>query len=136
MSQRTFLSVGTWVAITLTFWVIAWVLAESIPVFNDLLALISALFASWYALSYTNTFQFTLTDYNRFTYGLSGVFWLFLNKGQYFKNWKKSCLTIINFLIFLLGGAIFGIGLYASGKAIHDDAGKSASWSCANNVGG
>jgi hypothetical protein len=77
-----------------------------------------------------------VADYNRFTYGLSGVFWLFLNHGAYFKNWKKACLTIINFFIFLLGAAIFGIGLYASGKAIHDDSGKSASWSCANNVGG
>ena len=48
MSQRTFLSVGTWVAITLTMWIIAWIIAESIPVFNDLLSLISALFASWY----------------------------------------------------------------------------------------
>lgn len=47
MSQRTFLSVGTWIAITLTMWVIAWIIAESIPVFNDLLGLISALFASW-----------------------------------------------------------------------------------------
>ena len=118
MSQRTLLSVGSWVAIILTMWVIAWILAESIPVFNDLLGLISALFASW------------------FTYGLSGIFWLFLNHGGYFKNWKKSCLTIVNSLIVLLGAAIFGIGLYASGKAIHDDAGKSASWSCANNVGG
>lgn len=74
--------------------------------------------------------------HSRFTYGLSGVFWLFLNKGQWFSNWKKSCLTVLNFLIFLLGAAICGIGLYASGKSIHDDAGKGAgSWSCANNVG-
>lgn len=40
MHKRTFLSVGTWVAIALTLWVIAWVIAESIPVFNDLLSLI------------------------------------------------------------------------------------------------
>ena len=118
MQKRTWFSLGTWIAITLTMWFIAWIIAESIPVFNDLLALISALFASW------------------FTYGLSGVFWQFLNYGQWFKNWKKACLTIINFLIFCLGAAMCGIGLYASGKAIHDDAGKASSWSCANNVGG
>lgn len=113
MSQRTWLSLGSWIAIILTMWVLAWIIAESIPVFNDLLGLISALFASW------------------FTYGLSGVFWLFLNKGQYFKNWKKSCLTVLNSLIFLLGAVICGVGLYASGKSIHDDSGKGSSWSCA-----
>ncbi|KAK5173159.1 uncharacterized protein LTR77_003281 [Saxophila tyrrhenica] len=120
MSQRTWLSLGSWVLITLILWIIAWIIAESIPVFNDLLGLISALFASW------------------FTYGLSGVFWLFLNKGHYFDNWKKGCLTVINVLIFWLGAAICVIGLYASGKAIHDSSasGAGGSWSCANNVGG
>jgi hypothetical protein len=52
MSQRTWLSVGTWIAITLTMWVIAWIIAESIPVFEDLLALISSLFASWYVTNF------------------------------------------------------------------------------------
>ena len=47
MSQKTFLSIGVWLAITLTLWVIAWIIAESIPDFNDLLALISSLFAAW-----------------------------------------------------------------------------------------
>lgn len=40
MHKRTVLSVGSWVAITLVLWVIAWVIAEAIPVFNDLLSLI------------------------------------------------------------------------------------------------
>lgn len=47
MSKRTWLSVGSWAGITLILWVIAWIIAESIPVFNDLLALISSLFAAW-----------------------------------------------------------------------------------------
>jgi hypothetical protein len=47
MSKNTWLAVGSWVGIILTLWVVAWVIAESIPVFNDLLALISSLFASW-----------------------------------------------------------------------------------------
>jgi hypothetical protein len=49
MSKRTWLSLGSWILITLILWVVAWIIAESIPVFNDLLGLISALFASWYA---------------------------------------------------------------------------------------
>lgn len=40
MHQRNFLSIGSWVGIGFLIWTIAWVIAESIPVFNDLLSLI------------------------------------------------------------------------------------------------
>lgn len=40
MHQNSFLAIGTWVAIALSVWVVAWVIAESIPVFNELLSLI------------------------------------------------------------------------------------------------
>lgn len=38
--QNSFLAIGSWVAIALGVWVVAWVIAESIPVFNELLSLI------------------------------------------------------------------------------------------------
>jgi hypothetical protein len=114
MSSRSFISIGTWVLITLVFWILSFIIAESIPSFNNLLGLITALFASW------------------FTYGMSGIFWLFLNKGQYGKNVKKMFLTALNIVIVAIGAAVCGIGLYASGKAIHDD-NSGASWSCADN---
>jgi hypothetical protein len=115
MSKRTPLAVGSWLAITLTLWVIAWIIAESIPNFNDLLALISSLFASW------------------FTYGISGILWIFLNHGQYFKNWRKVCLTLVNTLLVGMGFAICGIGLYASGFSIHKEA-SGSSWTCESNA--
>ncbi|KAL2404261.1 DnaJ-like protein subfamily C member 7-like protein [Exophiala dermatitidis] len=115
MSQRTWLSVGTWLAITLTMWLLAWIIAESIPNFNDLLALISSLFAAW------------------FTYGISGVFWLFINKGQYTRNWRKICLTVANVLLFAMGAAICGMGLYASGTAISKEP-TGSSWTCKSNA--
>ncbi|KAL6240689.1 hypothetical protein RBB50_012399 [Rhinocladiella similis] len=115
MSKRTLLSVGSWLAITLTIWVIAWIIAESIPNFNDLLALISSLFAAW------------------FTYGISGIFWLFMNWGQYTKNWRKISLTVVNLFLFGMGAGICGMGLYASGYAIHNEPGGS-SWTCASNA--
>ncbi|EME39842.1 hypothetical protein DOTSEDRAFT_178667 [Dothistroma septosporum NZE10] len=113
--EKTWTGVGSWTAIIAILWIIAWVIAESIPVFNDLNSLIVALFVSW------------------FTYGIAGVFWLFMNYGKWFSNWKKTCLFVLNSFIFLLGGVICGVGLYATGKAIHDDTGKGASWSCADN---
>jgi Transmembrane amino acid transporter protein len=48
---------GLWIAINGTLWLAAWLIAEGVPVFNDLLGLTSALFASW------------------FTFGLSGCMW-------------------------------------------------------------
>lgn len=68
----------------------------------------------------------------RFSYGMSGIFWLFLNWGHYTRNWKKMALTLLNLFVVAMGAAVCGIGLYASGKAIHDESGSS-SWSCADN---
>lgn len=53
MHQRSFLATGTWVAIGLTTWTVAWVIAESIPVFNELLSLISSLFGSWFSCKFS-----------------------------------------------------------------------------------
>ena len=86
----------------------------SIPDFNDLLALISSLFAAW------------------FTYGISGIFWLFINKGRYTKTPLKIFLTCVNVGMFLLGLAICGMGLYASGYSIHKSNSKD-SWSCVSS---
>ncbi|KAL1637241.1 T-complex protein 1 subunit eta [Diplodia intermedia] len=105
MHSRTWLGFGGWAAITLVIWVIAWVIAESIPNFNTLLGLISSIFASW------------------FTYGLSGIFWLFINwdgsgkKGMagWFAGGKKSALAVLNLVIVAIGAAVMGLGLYASG---------------------
>ncbi|KAG2416796.1 hypothetical protein HFD88_008012 [Aspergillus terreus] len=116
MHQRSLVSFGSWVLIGLILWTIAWIIAEAIPVFNNLLSLITALFASW------------------FTYGLSGIFWLFLNWGKYTASPRKMFLTVVNLIIVGIGGCLCGLGLYVSGKAIHDDP-SSASFSCANNAG-
>ncbi|KAJ6092438.1 hypothetical protein N7467_004407 [Penicillium canescens] len=115
MHKRDLTAVGSWIAIALTCWVIAWIIADAIPVFSDLLSLISSLFASW------------------FSYGLGGVYWLHINKGKWFCSPRKIFLTIVNVLIILIGGCMCGLGLYVSGKAIHDDA-SSNSFSCASNA--
>ena len=46
LNSKGAIATGSWIGIVLTCWLIAWIIAESIPVFNDLLSLISALFAS------------------------------------------------------------------------------------------
>lgn len=88
MSRKSIKSYGMWALITLGLWVAAWIIAEAIPEFNDLLGLISSLFSSW------------------FTYGLSGVFWLHLNRGRWFESKRKIALTVLNTIIVLIGGLI------------------------------
>ncbi|KAJ5757285.1 uncharacterized protein N7511_007467 [Penicillium nucicola] len=115
MHQRSLLATGTWIAIGLATWTIAWIIAESIPVFNELLSLISALFGSW------------------FSYGLPAIFWFVLNRGQWFSSPRKIMLTIVNLVILGIACAICGLGLWVSGQAINESSSK-ASWTCANNA--
>ncbi|GIC92691.1 neutral amino acid permease [Aspergillus udagawae] len=113
--KRDWVAVSSWVAIALSLWIIAWIIAEAIPVFSNLLSLIVALFASW------------------FTYGLSGIFWLHLNWGKYTASPRKIFLTVVNLFCLVFGAGLCGLGLYVSGKAIHDNP-SSASFSCANTA--
>lgn len=53
MKKRSFYSIGSWVAITFVLWVIAWIIAEAIPVFNDLLSLIVSELQCWGSLGLT-----------------------------------------------------------------------------------
>ncbi|RAK94301.1 amino acid transporter [Aspergillus costaricaensis CBS 115574] len=115
MHERTLLSIGSWVAIGLISWVVAWVIAESIPVFNNLLSLITALFGCWFA------------------YGFPAIFWFTLNKGQWFASTKKIFLTVSNTFILAMAITLCGLGLYVSGDAISKDSGSGV-WTCANNA--
>ena len=134
MHQKTARAYGSWVLICAVLWIVAWIIAEGVPVFNDLLGLTSALFASW------------------FTFGLSGMFWLHMNKGKWFQGWKKVVLFVINVINVLIGLSIvsfvpdshisFGfandmsssmqcvIGLYASGKSISINTVHTKPFSC------
>lgn len=114
MHQRSWKSIGLWLGLGVSCWIVAWIIAEAIPVFSDLNSLISALFASW------------------FSYGLSGVYWLHLNAGQWFASPRKIALTVLNVAIVFFGLALCVLGLYASGTAIHDDT-SSASFSCSSS---
>ncbi|KAL8817011.1 MAG: hypothetical protein Q9223_004081 [Gallowayella weberi] len=116
MSKQTWGSFLPWAIIVLLLWTVAWVIAEAIPVFNHLLGLSSALFASW------------------FTYGLSGVFWLYLSHGRYRESKKKMALSALNMCIVCIGLIMCVLGLYASGTAIAAEAKSSnGSFSCADN---
>ncbi|KAL2843911.1 transmembrane amino acid transporter protein-domain-containing protein [Aspergillus pseudoustus] len=116
MTQRSVLSYGTWVLIVLFLWTTAWIIANAIPVFNDLLNLLAAAFGTW------------------FSFGLEGLFWLHMNRAEYFQSARSIALTSLNVFLVGLCCVMCGMGLWASGKSISLSA-KSAhgAFSCADN---
>lgn len=114
MHRRDLTSYGTWVLIGLTCWIIAWIIADAIPVFSDLLSLISSLFASWFScMCYLPRMAFSVVpDANSsIADGLGGVYWLHINRGQWFSSPRKIFLSIVNVCIVLIGGCMVGYHL-------------------------
>lgn len=149
MHKRTFKSIGTWVAIVTTLWILSWIIASAIPVFGNLLSLIVALFASWF------TCKAPLPQRSPHWYSHSGSRpeWLFLAfpvLGPMVRVPEEDLLDYCQFYYYRyrgLSGKLYssalcfplanstqcGVGLYVTGKAIHDSE-KSQAFSCANNA--
>jgi hypothetical protein len=85
-----------WLGIGTTFWILAFILANAIPLFHSILSVSAALFVSW------------------FTFGISGVMWLFLNWDVQFHGWRKTSLSLLNWTIIALTLFANGVGLWAS----------------------
>ena len=96
ITDRSVKSWSTWVVCVTVYWILVWVLSNAIPIFDSILAISSATTIAW------------------FTFGLSAVFWLHLNKGSYFANWKKTLLTILNVLLIVQSLFMNAAGLWSS----------------------
>ncbi|KAK5138476.1 hypothetical protein LTR08_000062 [Meristemomyces frigidus] len=86
-----------WVALVAIITLIAWVVAEAIPFFSDLLGICSALFISGFSFYFPALFWFGL-----------------VKKGKWYQGWHNISLSIVNGLVFLIGITILGCGTYAS----------------------
>ena len=113
--RRTKLSGVTWVAIVVSLWALSTIIAESIPVFNSLLGIVAAIFASW------------------FSFGLPGVFWFWMHWGDFFSSKRQMARFAGNVLLFITGLLICVLGLWASVQAIATER-VTKPWSCASNA--
>ncbi len=114
--RRTKLSNISWFGITFGIWLLAMIIAESIPVFNSLLGLVSALFVSW------------------FSYGLPGIFWLWMHHGNYFNKGKAQMARFFgNVMLLVVGALLCVLGLWAAIEAIADEK-LTKPWACASNA--
>lgn len=88
---------AVWIGILIVQIIIAWVVAEAIPFFGDLLGIISSLFSSG------------------FTFYFPALFWFQLIKeGPWYRGWKNITLSVLNAMCFLIGIAVLGCGTYSS----------------------
>ncbi|KAL9097262.1 MAG: hypothetical protein Q9165_000689 [Trypethelium subeluteriae] len=107
VNQRSVRSYASWMAMLAGGWALAWVLAEAIPDFHHFLAFISALFNGWFMLA------------------IPAMFWFYMHKGAYFRNWKRVFGFVVNTVVLTIGLMIFVIGMYTSGVALaHGEGGK------------
>ncbi|EEY19358.1 aromatic and neutral aliphatic amino acid permease [Verticillium alfalfae VaMs.102] len=114
--RRTRLSTIWWLLITLSVWGLGMVIAESIPIFNNLLGLVSAAFASW------------------FSFGLPGIFWLWMHYGNWFTNWKQRCRFAATSLLLVVGIVLCVLGLWVSIESIANGGAGSQPWTCESNA--
>ena len=100
--------------------IIAWLTAEAIPVFDNLLGIISSLFSSG------------------FTFYFPALFWFCLIKdGSWYRGWRNITLSILNAVLLAIGVIIFVAGTYASVQGIviqHNNGNIGAPFTCSANV--
>lgn len=100
---------GVWIGLLVIQVLIAWVVAEAIPFFSDLLGIISALFISGFSFYFPALFWFML-----------------IKEGKWNAGWKNICLSILNALCLIIGVIILGCGTYASVQDIVDQYSKGS----------
>jgi amino acid transporter len=88
---------AVWIFSVTLFWVVVWILANAIPVFNSLLNISSSLLLSW------------------FTWGVTVLFWFHLNwHGRWRSSGKKLATAAFNVFIMVLVFFMMIPGMYAS----------------------
>lgn len=107
---------AVWLTIITVISVVAFVIAESIPFFSDLLGIISSLFISG------------------FSFYLPGIMWLVLiREGGCFQGWKNSLLTLLNVGCIAIGLICLGPGTYGAVREIilkFDNGTFGKPWAC------
>lgn len=114
-NSHTLTGWGVWVGLNAILWVIAFVIAEVIPFFSDLLSLMSSLFDCFFGFIFWALAYFKLRKLYYFKQeGISlNLFSLFKRSNM----WQKA-EYVLNVVIFALGFYILGPGLYATIQSI------------------
>ncbi|KAI1777530.1 transmembrane amino acid transporter protein-domain-containing protein [Hypoxylon cercidicola] len=108
-SEHTVVGWATWALILLVTWILAFVIANSIPFFNSLLALMSSLFDSFFGFIFWGVAYFRMRK-------ADGA--VALLRDRTFRGWFEG---ILNIIIILTGIFFLTVGTYASVQGILDE---------------
>ncbi|THH01335.1 hypothetical protein EW026_g1357 [Hermanssonia centrifuga] len=114
--SNTLVAWTTWAGIVAATWVFAFIIAEVIPFFSDMLSLMSSLFDGWFGFIFW------------------GMAYLTLYPGV--KKWAgfwRSSETVLNYVIIVFGFYILIAGTYTSVKSIIIDFTGQRVFSCVSN---
>lgn len=128
-SERTLKARASWLAIISGLWVVAWLIANAIPVFEQLLGLIGAAFGSWISISFPAFFWLWMDRETRKNPTSGGTGWKAARK----QGWKRVALMCTNLVLVAIGAALCGSGLYGAVVAIASSGAQRAPFSCADN---
>ncbi|KAI5961059.1 hypothetical protein KGF57_001795 [Candida theae] len=114
-NENTLLGWGVWAGLNGALWAIAFVIAEVIPFFSDLLSLMSSLFDCFFGFIFWALAYFKLRKL--YYYKQEGV------RPNLLEVFKRSSLLqkgefVLNLIIFALGVYILGPGLYSTIQSI------------------
>lgn len=95
-SRRSWVVWGGW---GVAYWIVSFVLANSVPAFGSILSIGAALFVAW------------------FSFGISAVAYLFISREDRFGSVRKGGLTILN--VCVLGICLFMVSFLSSRSCDH-----------------
>lgn len=132
-NEHTLVGWGVWIGLNLGLWVLAFIIAEVIPFFSDLLSLMSSLFDCWFGFVFWGVAYFKLKRLHYRRQGEPDV-----TMGQIF---KRATLVgkveyVINIALVFIGFYILGPGLYATVQSIiwsYQSGLYGSAFSCASN---
>lgn len=117
-NEHTVVGWGTWAGLNLGLWVLAFIIAEVIPFFSDLLALMSSLFDCWFGFVFWGVAYFKLKRLNYRRQGEPNV-----SMGEIFKR-----ATLVGKAEYVINLALVGIGFYILGPGLYSTV-QSIIWS-------
>jgi amino acid transporter len=115
--ENTFVGWASWVGILAATWILAFIIAEVIPFFSDMLSLMSSLFDGWFGF----------------------IFWgmaylsLYPGKSRWAGPWR-SAETVFNYILIVFGFYVLVAGTYTSIKSIIIDYTGQKPFTCASNA--
>lgn len=113
-NEHTIAGWVTWIGLNFGLWVLAFIFAEVIPFFSDLLSLMSSLFDCWFGFVFWGVAYFKLRKIKAFKNGEDDSVISLFKKASLFIKFEMA----LNVFLIAIGAFILGPGLYATIQSI------------------